>query len=418
MDEKNAMTISERRKYIQIKWETYRKANKGEKKQILDEIEEVTGMHRKSIIRILTGKISRKKRQRERGKVYGIAEDDAIRTISRCLDYPCAERLQPSLVRMAKHLEKHQELEISQETLTKLATISVSTVKRILKRVGKNDLKLAFRKPHQSRKNHLRKAYPMKRIPWNIPDPGHFEVDLVLHCGDHAGGEYIHTLQMVDVATGWSEIAACYGRSYKAIQDGFQTILNRLPFPIREIHPDNGVEFFNQHLLRFWDRTIVNLEYTRSRPYHKNDNRFVEENNHSLIRAYLGHSRYDSLEHLQIIRKLFDNLWIYHNLFQPVMRTKEKLYIDTLHYRRVFDQAIPPLDRLLKCSVLSEQKKDVLVQLRNNINPLRLRNEIEDQITELHALPSQISTKSIDVRDTLQRKELVPSVTLSFEPTS
>jgi hypothetical protein len=415
MDKNESMNIKERRKYLAIMWPRYRTAEKREKSKLLDEMERVTGLHRKSLIRVIKGRLSRKKRERERGKEYGIAEEDVIRKISRSLDYPCAERLQPNLVWMTEQLVKHGEITVKPGTMEKLERISISTLKRMLKRMGREDTKMAFRKPQQSRKNHLRKAYPMKRIPWDTPEPGHFEVDLVWHCGEDGRGDFIHTMQMVDVATGWSEIAAVYGRSYKAIQDGFQAILGRLPFPVKEIHPDNGSEFFNDHIIRYWKQKIEGLELTRSRPYHKNDNRFVEENNNSLIRAYLGYSRYNTIEQLNTIRRLYQYLWIYHNLFQPVMRTEAKEYLDPMHYRRVFDQALPPLDRLIKCNVLDEATASNLLLLRDQTNPIHLREDIECLISDLYQMPINPYNLIINVKDTLYGKELVPWVTLSNE---
>lgn len=255
----------------------------------------------------------------------------------------------------------------------------------------------------------------MHRIPYDILEPGHFEVDLVLHCGDDPSGEFIHTIQMVDVATGWSEIEAVFGRSYKVMKDGFEMILQRLPFPVLELHPDNGSEFFNQHLIRFWNKKIVNLDISRSRPYHKNDNRFVEENNHSTVRVYTGHGRLDTLEHLLILRKLYPKLWIYHNLFQPVMRTTEKVYLDELHYRRVFDEAKPPFDRLLSCNVLPTDTLNRLQLLRQQTNPIALRDSIANLITDLWSVEKSKYKNPVNVYQTL-RKEQDALVTFSFEP--
>ena len=130
---------------------------------------------------------------------------------------------------------------------------------------------------------------------------------------------------MVDVASGWSECVAVLGRSYLVMHDGFERILQRLPFAVRELHPDNGSEFFNDHLLRFWGNTLPGLEMSRSRPYRKNDNRFVEENNHSLVRAYVGYDRFETAAQTRLINQLYERLWQYHNLFLPVMRLQHKL---------------------------------------------------------------------------------------------
>ena len=409
------MTINERRKYIWKMWSRYKHCGKTEKGKLLQEMEAVTGMHRKSLIRILNGRLSRKKRQKQRGKEYGVEVEDAIRKIARSLDYPCAERLRPNLVWMAEHLGKHGELQVTEETKAALDKISVSTIKRLLKRIGRSEPKIAYRKPAAKTRNHLRKKYPMKRIPWDTEEPGHFEMDLVSHGGESGSGEFIHTLQMVDVATGWSELAAVFGKSYKVMEDGFKTILNRLPIEINELHPDNGSEFFNSHILRFWREKVEGLEYSRSRPYHKNDNRYVEENNHSGVRAYVGHGRFDTLQHLTIMRELYHCLWLYHNFFQPVMHTKEKVYFDEFHYRRIFDQARPPFDRLVEAGVLSPKLQNKLEVLRQKTNPLELRAKIDELVTILIGLPVNNNKEIINITHTL-RKEASPSVTLSFEP--
>jgi len=137
MVETEPMTINERRKYLYKMWERYRKASRKEKGKLLDEMQAVTGMHRKSLIRILTGRLSRKKRSRERGRSYGPAVEDAVRVIARSMDYPCAERLKPRLSGMAQQLMKHGELRVDGQTLQQLERVSISTLKRILKRTEK-----------------------------------------------------------------------------------------------------------------------------------------------------------------------------------------------------------------------------------------------------------------------------------------
>jgi len=416
MSETDPMNINERRKYLHKMWGRYRKVNKQEKGRLLDEMEAVTGLHRKTLIRTLNGQLSRKKRSRERGRTYGVQIDDAMRVIARSLDYACAERLQPNLVWMAEHLNRHGELRVGKESMQKLERISVSTVKRILKRIGRSEPKLAARKPKRPQSNSLRKRYPMSKIAWDIEEAGHFEVDLVHHCGESANGEFIHTLQMVDVATGWSEIAAIFGRSYRVMTDGFEYLLARLPFPILELHPDNGAEFFNQFLLRFWKKKQPDLLLTRSRPYQKNDNRFVEENNQSLVRAYIGHGRLDTHAQLHILRQLYEKLWLFHNFFQPVMRLQEKEYLTPLQYRRKYDQARTPFDRLLEKGCMQERVVHQLVILRDQTNPLILRTQIDALISHLLSLPVLDQSETVNIFQTLI-KEADPSVTLSIEPT-
>lgn len=183
----------------------------------------------------------------------------------------------------AKHLAAHGALTISPQLLEQLGRISVSTGERILNRIRQDEPRLPRRGP--KRTNNLLRDVPMKHIPWQEQEPGHFEVDLVHHCGPSASGEYVHTIQMIDVATAWSERGAVLGCSYLVMEDGFSRILARLPFLAQEVHPDNGSEFFNNHLLRFWHGLKPKPQLPHSRPYHKNDNRFVEQRNSTLVRG-------------------------------------------------------------------------------------------------------------------------------------
>lgn len=404
MSETDTMDVNERRKYLHKMWKRYREGDREEKGRLLDEIEAVTGQHRKSIIRTINGRLSRKKRSKERGRAYGVEVDDAIRVIARSLDYPCAERLQPNLVWMANHLEKHACLQCTAETKQKLAQISVSTLKRILRRVGRSTPKLAERKPKSFSRNNLLRQFRTSKIAWDIQEAGHFEVDLVHHCGETANGEYIHTLQMVDVATGWSEITAIFGRSYRVVTDGFDHLVNHLPFPVLEIHPDNGAEFFNRILLRYWKKKVPDLQITRSRPYQKNDNRFVEENNQSLVRAYIGHGRFDTQAHLKLLRELYDQLWLYHNFFQPVLRLQEKEYVSPQQIRRKFDQARTPFDRLKEKNILEGNVLLRLERLRAQTNPLALRQLIDETIALLFSLPVLDHTETVNVFETMLKE--------------
>jgi hypothetical protein len=245
----------------------------------------------------------------------------------------------------------------------------------------------------------------MKRLPWQEQEPGHFEADLVHHCGHSASGDYVHTIQMVDVTTAWSERAAVLGRSYRAMQDGFNRILERLPFPVCEIHPDNGSEFFNNHMLRFWKGLKPKPQLSRSRPYHKNDNRFVEQKNSTLVRSYLGYDRLDSVAQTVALNQLYDKMWLFYNFFQPVMRLSEKIWIyeegQSSHIKRRHDTARSPFDRLCATEAISMERKRQLEDLRDQTNPRQLRREIYQLIDHISTLPGAVPGTTEDVFDTL-----------------
>jgi hypothetical protein len=311
MPDEEKMTIDERYKYLRIQQKRYGQAKRKERSQMLDEMEQVTGLDRKTLIRHMRRKvITRRPRRRQRGKTYGHEVDDALRVIAESFDYICAERLQPGLVTHARDLARHSELQVSADLLDKLEHLSLSTLRRRLRKFAKLDL---WRLPQrQGRRfvNPLTRDIPMKRIPWDEQQPGHFEVDLVHHGGATSAGHYVHTLQMIDVATGWSERVAILGRSALVMQDAFLRILVRLPFPLLELHPDNGQEFFNDLLLRLWRDKVKGVQLSRSRPFHKNDNPFVEQKNFTLVRAYFGDWRFDTVAQTRLLNLIYDKMWL------------------------------------------------------------------------------------------------------------
>jgi len=221
------MTLDERRKYLLRMRLRYVQANRPERSRLLDEMERVTELHRKSLVRLMKAEPVRQPRQQQRGRTYTHEVDDVIRVVAESLDYICAERLTPGLVPTTRLLVKHGELTVSEAVLAQLGQISISTVKRILTRLRQDERRLPRRKPQQTLR--LLQDIPALRLPWDIQEPGHFEVDLVHHGGPSSTGEYLHTLQMSDVATGWSERVAVLGRSALVMEAAFQRILTALP---------------------------------------------------------------------------------------------------------------------------------------------------------------------------------------------
>lgn len=341
----------------------------------------MTGLHRKSLTRLLgEASLERKKRGTARGRSYGVEVEEVIVRVWESLDYVCAERLTPVLLLTARHLAKFAEVELSPAIEEQLGRISRASVSRMLRRWRSRRRRLPQK--GAERANQATKGVPMKRIDWQTQDPGHFEVDLVHHGGETSAGEYVHTLQMVDVATGWSERVAVLGRGYRAMQAGIEHILSRLPFVIQEVHPDNGSEFFNQHLVRFWKEKVVGVQLSRSRPYQKNDNRIVEQKNDTLVRQYFGDVRLDTAEQLEEMNALYEHMWLYYNFFQPVLHLKEKMVVGD-HVQRKWDQAQTPYHRLLATGTLSAQQQQELQALYERTNPRQLREEIYRQLAHL-----------------------------------
>jgi hypothetical protein len=375
------MTIAERRKYLSRMAPRYWPAERPEQSRLLNEMEVMTGLHRKSLLRLLRPDgLRRSPRTQQRGQAYGMAVDDALRVIWESLDYVCAERLTPGLLPTARLLAQHGELQLTPTLAHQLEQISVATVQRHLARLAQDTPRLPRKGPAAA--NRLARAIPMGRIAWDEAEPGHFEVDLVHHSGPSTAGEYLHTLQLIDVATGWSERVAVLGRSYRHMEAGFAHILQRLPFAVREFHPDNGPEFLNDHLVRFWGERVPGLTLSRSRPYHKNDNRFVEQKNDTLVRAYFGNARLDTPAQCTALNTLYERMWLYYNLFQPVLHLVEKTAQGT-RVRRRWDTAQTPYERLAATPALPLAARAHLDALYQATNPRALRREIHTRIEAL-----------------------------------
>ena len=392
------MGIDERTSYLAIQYERYVVADRRERSRLLDEMVEVTGLARETIIRKMRTRPRRKHRRKQRGSKYGADVQHAIHVVAEALEYPCAERLKPVLPQMSEKLAQHGHLHITDDLSAKLLRVSVSTVRRIRQHKQQDERRLA-RKP-RSPNSSVQAQIPIRRIPWDTKEPGHFEVDLVHHCGRSTSGEYAHTLQMVDVATGWVEPAAMLGRSYRVTRDGFLRCLARVPFSVQEVHTDNGSEFMSHHMLHFWQSKYTEVDLSRIRPYKKRDNRFVEQRNGALIRAYVGHDRLDTTAQTLLLNRIYDRVWLYFNFFQPVMRQTHKSYEQGRVVRR-HEDVRTPFVRACAMGAFSSAKRRQLEQLYDRTDPVVLHAELGQLLDQLGGLPCAETGQSEDIFSTL-----------------
>lgn len=411
MASEEKMTIDERRKYVRIMQSRYRAATREAKGQLLDEMAKVTGLHRKSWVRLLRGKLQQRVRTRERGCVYDAEVEAALAVIVETLDYICAERVHGSLAETLADLERHQELPLTPAVREKLAQISLSSLRRHAP--GPTDAPGHIVGPQRNAHTTWQQQLPAGRIPWDTAIPGHLEIDLVHHRGAVASGEYVHTLQCIDVCTGWSARRAILGRSYVVMRDALYYILEHLPFTVRELHPDNGSEFLNEHVLPFVREYDPTIQLSRSRPYQKNDNRFVEQKNRTLVRFFLGDRRLDTVTQTRYLNHCYHLMGQYYNFFQPVLHLTAKTWIpatDTLpgHVRRTHDTARSPLARLCAPDVLAPQAQATWQAQRQNINPRALRLQIYQALEHLFSYPNATLQQPENIFETLAYPERWP----------
>jgi hypothetical protein len=389
------MNSDERFKYLRMMQERYRKANRPGKSRLLDELQAMTGLHRKHLIACMQSpSLQRRKRNRERSRVYGPDVERVVALVADALDWIGAERLQAALVATAQHLEHFGHLTLPPELLTQLQAISVGTVRRMLQRIGR-----PANAPPQVRRGRrpdslVQALVPVGVIPWDEPEPGHFEADLVLHCAPDKEGLFVCSLQLVDVLTGWSERFAILGHDFDQMWQALQAFKERCPISVRELHTDNGSEFINRALVSQFGPEALNGQLTRGRVGYKNDNRFVEQKNSSLIRAYLGNLYLFSAAQRTLLDQLYEMMGCYYNLFQPVLRQTSRRAESgangVVRIVRTQDRAATPLERLLRAKPpLARETAARLQKLYQETDPLDLKRRIHRQLNELVQLAQQ-----------------------------
>jgi hypothetical protein len=341
----------------------------------------------------ITKGTARKKRSRPRR--YPFAVQQALVVCWRAANGICSKRLVPYLPELVRVLEQHGELHLEAQTKERLLVLSPATADRLLQAERKQA------KPHGLGTTKpgtlLKSAIPIRTFAeWDEAEPGFTEIDLVAHCGGNTRGEFLYSLTMTDVATGWTECVAVRNRGQQAVFAGLMLAGHRLPFALRGIDSDNGGEFINAHLLRYCQQ--VQLTFTRSRPYKKNDQAYVEQKNWTMVRQLVGYDRYESLSASEALGALYEVIRLYVNFFQPSMKLVSKVREEG-KVRKTYDQARTPYQRVLDSKQVDEEVKERLRQQYATLNPLALLRQLQRCQTVLWKLvatePMELETAQV-----------------------
>ena len=233
----------------------------------------------------------------------------------------------------------------------------------------------------------LKHHIPIKTDYWDVKTPGFTEIDLVSHSGNSASGEFLHSLNVTDIHCTWVESRAVMGKSQIGVLSAMRDIEQALPFKLLGIDSDNGSEFINYHLKTFCDQN--DIQFTRGRPYKKDDNAHIEQKNYTHVRKILGYLRYDSQGAQQAINELYQNeLRILQNLFLPSMKLKKKTRVGS-KLKRQYDKPQTPLERVLKCPQADSVKVQQLKRLRDQTDPFELAKRLEQKLERIFAMANQ-----------------------------
>jgi len=361
-----------RRELLQAVAERYATGNAAEKRRILDEFVALTRYHRKHAIRVLNGlEQPREPIQRSRPKLYDEAVRQALIVLWEASDRVCGKRLKPLLPVLLPALERHGHVTLDAAVRTQVLAASAATIDRMLAPARAST---GGRRARAKTVPGVRRSIPVRTFAdWDEPAPGFVEADLVAHCGGNMGGSFAHTLVLTDIATGWTECVALLVREASLVVDALERLRMAMPFPLRGVDTDNGSEFVNDTLLAYCGEH--NIEFTRSRPYRKNDQAWVEQKNGSVVRRLVGYGRLEGIAGGEALSRMYSASRLFVNFFQPSFKLAEKTRIGARVKKR-YHAPETPCARLLSSSVITESMKDRLRAVLATLDPLRLLDEI------------------------------------------
>jgi hypothetical protein len=396
------LDMHSRQEIIKAHYKAYQCAGKKERGELLDRLTAVSGMNRDYLAWVLghygkseTGeagepspvRTGRKKRPLEKrggrpAKYKTAAFIEVLRGIWDFYDYPCGKLLAPLIRGTMEYLAAGKEIDfgITEENRPLLMSVSPAEIDILLK---------GERKKQEVRGKSLTKAGPVLKneIPvrvyfaWDERKPGFFEVDRVAHCGRSTAGHFCWTLTATDVYSGWTEERSLLNNAHRWTKEAISNIRSEIPFPMYGIDTDNGGEFINTQLLAWCSER--HIQFTRGRPYRKNDNCFVEQKNGDVVRKTVGYFRYETAAEQAALAEVYRCLCPLNNYFYPSIKITGKIRLENGKYRKVYDKPKTPYERLLESADVGEEEKEELRRRARLYNPVRLKIEMDKARNEL-----------------------------------
>lgn len=359
----------------------YKNAARHEKTAILDEFCATCECHRKHAIRVLKRfKRFTKPKPKKRGPkpVYG--KDEVINPLKRIwltANLPCSKRLKAILPIWLPGYDQ-QFGKLLPEVISALLSISPATIDRLLA-----PTRIQYKKRGRSTTKPgtlLRKQIPIQTNQWDESKPGFLEADTVAHCGESLSGMFVYTIDTVDIATGWTEQRAVWGKGETGVLEQIKDIEKSLPFPLLGFDSDNGSEFLNYHLFRHFSQRNQPVRFTRSRAYHKDDNAHIEQKNWTHVRQWLGYERLDQPHIVPLLNNLYRREWrLFHNFFCPSVKlvAKQRSGSKTIKHH---DSPKTPYQRIIASPDISDSIKLSLSKQLEKNNPFLLRKTMEKKL--------------------------------------
>ncbi|HHD92145.1 MAG TPA: hypothetical protein ENL06_00795 [Candidatus Portnoybacteria bacterium] len=378
------MNIEAKKQYMDTLRERYFKASKKEKGEILNEYCRNTKQERKYAIKKFNYKVKLKSKEERKKRIcfYGGDIIAVLVKIWKIFDYPCGQRMEEILKTEVENLRRWKEIVCSDKIAGKLKKMKSATIDR---RLDHEKEVLKLKEKYRKKSSFLLSNIPIKTsADFDRNIVGNEQVDFVESCGASASGEYVNNLSICDIFSSWWEGEAVMGKGQRRALVALDKIRKRMPFNWIEFHPDNGTNLLNFAVYAYAEKE--KLKYSRSRPYHKNDNCFIEQKNSTRIRQVIGYLRYDTQEELDCLNDLYRNeLRLYKNFFQPVIKLKSKERIGG-QIKRKYDKAKTPYRRLIESDQISKEEKEKLIATYHSLNPAELKRTIDKKLDNLYRI--------------------------------
>lgn len=368
------MTKQSKEEYLIRMRVRYAKAGRLGRSRLLDECEEVCGYHRKHLIRLLKAPNKASKGRPGPKSGYDIPEIiNALEDLWLVMGRPCSKLFGANIPGWLPFYERQSP--VDEDIKDKLLRISPATIDRVMKPVRRKHGShgLGGTRPNLALKFQI----PIRTHHGGINQPGYLQADTVAHGGNSVEGDFVWSVTMTDVNTQWTENRAVWNKGYYGVAKAISSIEEQLPFNILGFHSDNGGEFLNHHLWRYFRHRDTPVEFTRTRPDHKDDNAYAEQRNWTHVRQLLGYQRIEDPELVDVINKLYQAWDLMHNLFCTTQKLESKTKEGSRYTRRYEKTPKTPAQRLIESEHINEAVKTHLTEQMTSINPINLKKFID-----------------------------------------